>query len=248
MSIVKRMVKNTQLTDKLLPGLLVIIVLMAFAMGVMWTKLQSLEKGSVTTNTNTQAAVNNPPAAAPTPAKLSDQQFQELITSGDAPVMGNTNAKVTIVEFSDLQCPFCKSFADQTLPQIKKDYIDTGKVKLIYRHYPLRSLHPFAYQSALASECAKEQGKFWEFHDETYKNQATLSSDSIKQFAKTIGLNTAKFNACLDSEKYKDVVTADESLGNGVGVSGTPAFFVNGTLIGGAQPFDNFKTVIEAAL
>jgi protein-disulfide isomerase len=234
--------------DRLLPGLLVVIVIMAFGMGVMWNKLQLLEKGGSLV-ANNQAAGNNAPAAAPEPnPTITDKQFKELIDKGDSPMLGNKNAKVTIVEFSDFQCPFCKQFADATFPQIKKDYIDTGKVKFIYRHYPLRAIHPEAYRAALSSECAKEQGKFWEFHDEDYKNQTTLSVDAFKQFAQTIGLNTSKFNTCLDSEKYKKVVEEDEALGNGVGVNGTPAFFVNGKLISGALPYDSFKTVIDAAL
>jgi protein-disulfide isomerase len=248
LGIVRHMTDANRVMDRLLPGLLIVIVLMAFGMGIMWTKLQSLEKGGAIANNAQPAAANPAAVAAPAPTEISSDQFKELIEKGDPPTLGKSNAKVTIVEFSDLQCPFCKQFADQTFSQIKKEYVDTGKVRVVFRHFPLRSIHPVAYPAALASECAKEQGKFWEYHDETYKNQASLTPDSLKLYAKTIGLNAAKFDSCLDSEKYKNLVSDDETLANGVGVNGTPAFFVNGKLISGAQPFDAFKAAIDPLL
>jgi protein-disulfide isomerase len=250
MGIVRHMIKVKNWDEKILPGLLVIVVLMAFGMGVMWTKLQSLEKGtgSPSANVVNNPANNAPAAAAPAPTNLEAGKFKELVEKGNPPTLGKSNAPVTIVEFSDLQCPFCKQFNDSTFPQIKKEYIDAGKVRLVYRHYPLRSIHPEAYNAALAAECAKEQNKFWEFHDETYLKQASLSVDVLKQVAQTVGLNTSKFNTCLDSEKYKSTVEEDENLGNSAGVNGTPAFFVNGTLVSGAQQFPFFKPLIDAGL
>ena len=164
----------------------------------------------------------------------------------DDPFLGEDDAAVTIVEFSDFQCPFCKRFHEQTLDQIKTNYIDTGKVKFVYRDFPL-GFHPFAQAAGEAGECAKEQGKFWEYHDKIFQNQASLSNDGLKQWAADIDLDTDKFNGCLDSGKYKQEVQKDFSDGQKLGVSGTPTFFVNGVKLVGAQPYSAFDAAIKAA-
>lgn len=233
-------------SEKLVPVLLIIVVVMAFMMGTMWNKLQTLSNGGVGTATTGLQGNNVPQAPAPT--VLTEDQIEKIANDGNPPTLGKSNAPVTIVEFSDLQCPFCKQFADATFGQIKSEYVDSGKVRIVYRHYPLRAIHPDAANAGMAAECANEQGKFWEFHDEVYKNQTALSLDSLKKYATNIGLNKSRFDSCLDSQKYKATIEEDESLGNSVGVSGTPAFFINGKLISGAMPFDSFKTEIEAAL
>lgn len=172
----------------------------------------------------------------------------------DDPVLGNADAPVTIVEFSDFQCPFCRSFYSNTHPQIVKNYIDTGKVKFVYRDYPL-AFHSAARLSAMAAECANEQGKFWQYHDTVFEEQAKQGSGTIsygiselKQWAQDISLDTEQFNRCLDSEKYGDEVDKDFEAGQRAGVSGTPLFVINGTLIVGAQPYSTFEQAIEAAL
>jgi len=174
---------------------------------------------------------------------------------GHLPILGNKGAKVTIVEFSDFQCPFCSSLWKDTLPQIKKDYIDTGKVKFAYRHYPLVAIHPNAQKAAEASECANEQGKFWEYHDKLFENQSEwegqAAADALTSFASyadTIGINGATLKSCVDSGKFADAVTKDADEGTTAGVNGTPATYVNGLLVSGAQPYSAFKTIIDQEL
>ncbi len=166
----------------------------------------------------------------------------------DDAVLGDKNAPVTIVEFSDYQCPFCARFWSQTLPSIKKEYIDTGKVKLVFRDFPLESIHPMALPAAIAAECVKEKGgdsAYFKIHDKIFENQASLSKDNLVSWAKELEYD---IKSCLDSEKYKSEVKKDLSDGSSYGVQGTPAFFVNGKLISGAYPFSTFKQLIDAEL
>lgn len=176
------------------------------------------------------------------------------VSADDDAVLGNKNAPITLIEFSDFQCPFCRKFMIDTLPQIKKEYIDTGKVKLVYRDFPL-SFHPGAAPAAEGAECAEDQGKFWEMHDAIFNEQEKQGSGTIqfgiadvKKWAAKIGLDTAKFNQCLDSGKYKAEVEKDIADGTAAGVTGTPAIFINGRLVVGAQPFSAFKIVIDEEL
>ncbi len=166
------------------------------------------------------------------------------VSADDDPSIGSENASVTIVEFSDFQCPFCAR-AVPTVKQILKEY--DGKVKIVYRDFPL-GFHENAQKAAEASECADEQGKFWEYHDLLFENQGNLDAVSLKKYAKDLKLNTSEFDACLDSGKYAAEVQKDASDGQSYGVSGTPAFFINGRLVSGAQPFENFKKIIDEEL
>lgn len=185
------------------------------------------------------------PAAAPTaPSKPLD--MKSLID--DDAVKGSASAPVTIVEFSDYQCPFCARFYQQTLPQIQENYIDTGKVKFIYRDYPLASIHPLAQKAAEAAECAGEQGKYFDMHDMLFTKGVTGGVEAYKQFAADLKLDTAKFNECLDSGKMAAEISKDTQDGNAAGVQGTPAFIINGQIISGAQPYANFQAAIDAAL
>ena len=128
-----------------------------------------------------------------------------------------------------------------------KEYVETGKAKFVFRDYPLE-FHPEAQKAAEASECAHEQGKFWEYHDKIFENQQSLSVANEKQWAKDLGLDSAKFDNCLDSGKYAEEVKKDAAEGSAAGVSGTPGFFVNNQIISGAVPFEVFKQAIEAEL
>jgi len=165
----------------------------------------------------------------------------------DDPSLGRTDAPLTIVEFSDFQCPFCERFHSQTFPLIKQQYIDTGKVRFVYRDFPL-GFHPNAEPAALVAECADEQGKFWEFHDKIFENQETLSDAMYRIWAQELGLNTEQFNSCLDSGKYRAEVQKDLADGTAAGIGGTPGFFVGEVPISGAQPFSVFQQVIDAQL
>lgn len=162
-------------------------------------------------------------------------------------VLGDVNAPVTIIEFSDFQCPFCERFYTETLPLLKTNYIDTGKVKLIYRDYPL-DFHPMAQKSAEAAECVRAKGGdegFWKYHDQIYENQASLTNDNLKKWAKELGYN---IDTCLDSGEKTSEVLKDLSDGESYGVTGTPTFFINGQVIEGAYPYATFQEVIDAEL
>lgn len=177
------------------------------------------------------------------------------VSADDDAVLGSSDAPVTIIEFSDFQCPFCRKLYKETLPQIKKEYLLTGKAKFVYRDFPLVQIHPGATPAAEGAECAKEQGKFWEMHDAIFDEQekqgsgtVQFTADDIKKWAAKIGLNASKFNQCLDSGKYKQEVEKDIADGSSAGVTGTPAVFVNGRIIVGAQPFATFKAIIDEEL
>jgi len=177
----------------------------------------------------------------------------------DAAIKGNENAKLTIVEYSDFQCPFCGRFFSNTLPELKKNFIDTGKVKFAYKHFPL-PFHTEADEAAESSECAKEQKKFWEMHDWIFTNSALWigkSGDSLKQVfvdgASSVGLDASKFESCYDSGKYRSIVQQHAAEGNKDGVSGTPTFLIGNeedgyTQVVGAQPYSVLEQVINAAL
>jgi len=195
-----------------------------------------------------QAQVPVPSGAAPSPSAAPQAPARlDNVDEDDDPVLGDKNAPVTIVSFEDYQCPFCKRAFDQTFPQLKKDYIDTGKVKYVYRDFPL-SFHPQAQSAAEASECADEQGKFWDYHDAIFNNQASLGRDLYIQLAEQLNLDVDQFTQCIDDGKYKQEVQADFSYGSQIGVSGTPTFFINGIKLVGAQPYAAFQQVIEAEL
>lgn len=185
----------------------------------------------------TQAA---PTQAAPTP---SAPQKVNVDISGKI-ARGKADAPVTIVEFSDFECPFCGR-AQPTVKQIEQTYGD--KVKLVFMHYPL-PFHASAQKAAEASECALDQGKFWEMHDKMFDNQQALSVDQLKGYAKDLGLNTTQFNTCLDSGSKAKAISADMAKGQAAGVEGTPTFIINGVPVVGAQPYSAFSSVIDAAL
>ncbi len=169
------------------------------------------------------------------------------VSVDDDAVKGDSNAPVIIIEFSDYECPFCGRYFQQTYPQIVKEYVDTGKVKIVFRDFPL-SFHENAQKAGEAAECAGEQGKYWEMHDKLFENQQALGIVNLKQYAKELGLNTKAFDDCLDSGKMASEIQKDFEDGQNAGVSGTPAFFINGIALTGAQPFEAFKQIIEQEL
>ncbi|MDD5437750.1 MAG: DsbA family protein [Patescibacteria group bacterium] len=161
-------------------------------------------------------------------------------------IWGNKNAKVTLIEYSDFECPYCARHYD-TIKQIQQAY--PNDVRIVFRHFPL-SFHANAQKAAEASECAGAQGKFWEMHDKIFEanKAAKMGVDQWKQDAKDLKLDTAKFNKCLDGGEMASVISADQTEASNAGVSGTPATFVNGELIEGALPFASFQAKIDAAL
>lgn len=206
-----------------------------------------------------QAVAPSAPAApaptVPTTAKVSVD---------DDPVLGDKNAKVTLIEFSDYECPFCKRHFDQVYPSLKKDYIDTGKVKLVYRDFPLSFHDPMATYEAQAANCAREKGTdatYFKLHDEMFKQTTSngngLTKEKINQIASSLGLNGSSIIACADADKYKDEVAKDIADGSAIGVNGTPTFVVGksdpsgtitGSIIVGAQPYSAFQAAIDPLL
>ncbi len=182
------------------------------------------------------------------------------ISADDDPIMGNSEAPISIIEFSDFQCPFCARFHTQTLPLLLEEYINQGKVKLIFRDFPIQSIHPNALPASAAAECANEQNKFREMHDILFEKQSDWNrldtADAISLFSKyasDMQLDQTVFDSCLTSGKYIDEIKNDLDDGRKYGVSGTPGFFVGNDELGyvelkGAQPFDSFKKVIDAQL
>lgn len=162
-----------------------------------------------------------------------------------ARVKGDPKAPITIVEFSDYQCPFCKK-TESTLKEILTKY--NGQVKLAYLDFPLREIHPRAQPAAEAAHCAGEQGKFWEYHDALFEDQSKLAAADLLSRAKALKLDETSFQSCLESGRFKSKVEADLEAGNKAGVAGTPGFFVNGIFLSGAQPQAEFEKIIDNQL
>lgn len=206
-------------------------------------KLKDSQVAGAVVQDTTAPTPSNQPAAAPSAADQAPTAKQTFNITKSDHVRGDFNAPITLVEFSDFECPFCERHYP-TLNQIISNY--KGKVRLVYKHFPL-SFHPSAQKAAESSECASEQGKFWEYHDKIFTNQPSgLSLDKFKQWAVELKLNAKKFNDCLDSGKYAAKVQADSQEGAQKGVSGTPATFVNGQLVSGAVSYEQFKQIIDS--
>ena len=165
--------------------------------------------------------------------------------TADDHIRGNPKAAITLVEYSDFECPFCGRL-HPTMQQLLSEY--DGQIRLVYRHFPLNSIHPNAQKAAEASECAAEQGKFWEYHDLLFANQQSLGTASLKIYAGQLGLGQNQFDRCLDSSKYAVKVSADQQDGQINGVTGTPGTFVNGQLVKGAVPITTFQQIIQDLL
>ena len=167
------------------------------------------------------------------------------VSTEDAPVRGPADAPVTIVEFSDFECPFCKQ-AHPTLKQLLERY--PGKVRLAYRDFPLDSIHPQARRAAEAARCAQDQGKFWEYHDVLFTQSPQLALEDLRRYAGQVGLDVTTFDGCLAAGVHKATVQRDLDEGNRLGITGTPAFFINGRTLSGAQPLDAFTRLIDQEL
>ncbi len=169
---------------------------------------------------------------------------------GEGTAWGPADAPVKIVDFSDFGCSFCGAFARSQGVQLRQEYEATGKVRFEFRHFIIGGQR--TRDAALAAECAADQGRFWDYHDTLFARQGTssdpFSRTALKQYAVQLGLDTAQFNSCLDSNKYLEKVTRDTSDGRGLGVNATPTFFINGQKIEGAQPYSVFKAAVDAAL
>ncbi len=189
------------------------------------------------------------PSPTPMPTPTPDTNFDEE----PAATRGAEDAPVTIVEFSDYQCPFCQRHFVQTMPQLVENYIDTGKVRYTFKDFPLTSIHPEAVAASLAAECAGEQDAYWEMHDKLFNEQGRWSGqansiESYSAFAEEISLDTVAFDQCMEEERYAENISQNFQEGVDAGVTGTPAFFINGQFISGAQPYEVFQQIIDSLL
>lgn len=210
--------------------------------------------GRLVTQTSQQGGGGNQVAQAPSPnqeaaAVLGASDIEALVKDAQI-TKGNPEAPVTIVEFSDYQCPYCARYSTTTFSQIRETYGD--KVYYVWRDYPL-GFHPNAIPAALAARCAGDQGKYWEMHDQLFINQGGWSEsenpqEMFGQYAQELGLDVAAFNQCLEQETGKEKIEADLTLARNLGVRATPTFFINGQKLEGAQPFAQFQTIIDQAL
>jgi glucose/arabinose dehydrogenase/protein-disulfide isomerase len=213
------------------------------------------ENNSVVARSNNSNAVNLTDRESYSSSSDNPLSLRSLSgTNGGSPVLGNLDAPVTVVDFSDFQCPRCARYVKSTEPEIKKEYVDTGKVALIFKHFP--RLGADSFSAALASECADEQSKFWEYHDILYQNQqgensGWASKEKLKEFASQIGLDRQQFDSCLDSEKYKSTIDRDLALVEELNLQTTPSFLIlrsDGTemeVLTGPHPFPSFKALID---
>jgi protein-disulfide isomerase len=236
--------------NKLIVGLIVAITVAAFFAGFGL----GVETDKDSNNDTGQTSITQPPSQTNPSSKIIS------VSLDDDPVKGDPNASITIVEFSDFQCPFCARFFTDTLPLIEKNYIETGKVKIVYRDFPLPDIHQNAIPAAIAAECADEQGMFWEYHDKIFENQILwqdLDKQNVvrtfEQYAGELALDTESFKTCLESAKYLDEVQNDVNEGVSYGVAGTPGFFIGNEKIGygmvsGAQPYSTFQQVFDQLL
>ena len=169
----------------------------------------------------------------------------DVATDGD-PQLGPDNAPITIIEFSDFECPFCKKWYNEIWPSIQKEYGD--KVRLVYRDFPLSGIHQNAISAAVAANCAIDQGKYWEYHTLLFSDALGFGSEAYQEYAQQLGLDLTKYNDCLKDGAVQDEINADYQYATNMGVSSTPTFFVNGIPLVGAQPFTAFKDLIDKEL
>jgi protein-disulfide isomerase len=176
-----------------------------------------------------------------TPVRVMLEPPRTAVSAGNSPAKGPANAPIELIEFADFQCPYCLA-ASPTVKRVLDTYGD--RIRFVYRNFPLES-HPDARPAAEAAQCANEQGQFWAYHDRLFGEPGKLSDADLKHAAAALGIDLPRFNKCVDERKYRSVVDADAKAGGEAGVNGTPAFFINGRLLTGAQPYDAFKRIID---
>jgi protein-disulfide isomerase len=212
-----------------------------FGLAHLFPKAEKADEAPIAAKAPSPAPGTAPTPGAPNrpPVNIGNEVYKVAV--GNAPVKGGKQPKVTVIAFSEFQCPFCARVLP-TLEQVHKTY--GNDVQVVFKHFPL-GFHQNAMPAAEAAEAAKEQGKFWEMHDKLFANQQSLDRTTFEKYAQELGLDMAKFKAALDSGRGKAVAEANMKEGTQFGVRGTPSFFINGRFFRGAQPFDNFKTVID---
>ncbi|MFT4312483.1 MAG: DsbA family protein [Candidatus Woesearchaeota archaeon] len=207
-----------------------------------------LQLGMLEVGTSAPAQQPAPaPQPAPQPGEQQPGQPQEIdmesLLTPTSRIIGDSDAPVTIIEYSDFRCGFCARFHSETYELLKEEYIDTGIVRFVYKDFPVVG----GQEAAEAAWCAQEQGQFWEYHDLVFENHQSISNANLKSWAAQLGLDTAQFNECLDSGQYEERVLSEAIVARDLGVQGTPTFIINGEILVGAQPFAAFEQAIAAA-
>lgn len=234
-------------------GIILAILLGAIIIGISIL----LSSGRVGNTLLGEAFSNKDKGAVGIDSKIQNSETKPLSTNATVeiqenyPMLGSKDAPVTIIEFADFQCPFCKEFQDKAFQQIKTKYIDTGLVKFYFLHFPF--LGPESDLAANASECARKQNKFWEFHDLLYKaqkaeNSGALGDTVLSKLAKESGMNQVNFNSCISNDETTNTVQMQLQVGKEAGVVATPTLLINGKKIEGSNPFISYQSVIEKAL
>ena len=218
-----------------------VLVVLAFAAGIL-IGYAAWGRTPPTVLVPDQSAAQGVAVAAPTGAP---QYVRYKIPTAGFPALGPANAPITLVEFADFQCPYCRQWEQQTYQPLLDAY--PGKIRIVYRDFPLTSIHPNAMPAAEAAQCANEQGKFWPFHDKLFSGES-LSDDIYKQYAQELGLDMVKFNDCLSTHKFAQQIQDDSNFATNLGINSTPTFFINGLAVIGAQPLEAFKSVIDKEL
>lgn len=201
---------------------------------------------AVVSSAPTDAPASSSPTASSVAAQPSATPRAIEVSPDDDPGIGPADAPVLIVGFSDFQCSHCARFGRDTLGQILDTY--GNQVRFVFRDFPLMSLHPQALKAAEAAQCVHDQGRFWEYHDLLFRNQEAVDVESLKDYARQLGLDVAAFTSCLDTDRHFSEVQHDLTEGQSYGVTGTPTFFINGRLLVGAKPFADFQAIIEEEL
>jgi protein-disulfide isomerase len=214
-----------------------VLVLLAFASGIL---IGYFAWGRTPTPQLAGAVAAAPVDATPTP-----QHVRYTIPTDGFPSIGPADAPITIVEFSDFQCPFCREWQQVTYQPLMAAY--PGKIRLVYRDFPLTSIHPNAFPAAEAAQCANEQNAFWPYHDKLFSSE-NLSDDIYKQYAQELNLDMTKFNTCITNHTYDKYIQDNSDFATKTGVDSTPTFFINGLALIGAQPIDAFKQIIDKEL
>jgi protein-disulfide isomerase len=219
-----------------------VLTVLAFASGVL---LGYVVWGIPAASPASPATANGAGAALQAPA-AEQQEFRRYdIPTENAYAIGPVDAPITIVEFSDYQCPFCRRWHDEVYEPLLAAY--PGQIRMVYRHLPLTSIHPDAMSAAEAAMCAGEQDAYWPFHEKLFSSES-LGSATYLQYALDLNLNMGTFESCLNGRKYQEAVQADSDFAINLGVRSTPTFFINGIALVGAQPLDVFKQVIDKEL
>jgi protein-disulfide isomerase len=225
------------------------IFIVGIALGFLvrgWAPLLSGSESRAVQETTSANASNASEASNPVSPEGTPQVVRYDVPVDDDPFLGSEDAEITIIEFSDYECPYCRSWHAEVYSKLLDTYGD--QVRFVYRDFPLESIHVNAKPAAEAANCANEQGKFWDYHDKLFSMELGLSPEAYQEYATQLELDTDQFQECIDSGRYKEEIQADFDFAANLGVRSTPTFFVNGIAVVGAQPFEVFQQVIEKEL